>query len=681
MLKALPTSQTILPDIINEDYVFIDKTQFIEKYEESKKKVSLFLRPRRFGKTMFTEILKYYYDAALEKESSGIFSSTYIATHPTPLKSAFHVVKFDFSGIDTSGGTRTVLDSFKYKIIQGIDDFFCRYPDTIPGDIRKLALSGEKGELSKAVFKYYGDTSLFPTAGRVTDDFITYLKAFPRKVMVIIDEYDNFTNDILSRDVGAFTEIARKEGDVSKFYQVLRSRQQANIIDRIFITGVLPITLDTSLSGFVSDKIYLDAEFNEMAGFSDTEVAELLEETVDFDKCGFSPDDLRKEMKERYDGYRFSEVADTSVYNPALCLKFISDLISGRYKKLPPLQTVSGNDMDFEKFSGYLGLIDETALNTLIDILDADTDMGANPEPGTERKGYLGVPGLSESLKITSDGSRLDDAAGVTLLYHLGFLTMMTNEEARKTVYGYQEGMTYLKIPNCYYRKLFTQYRLSSSYPEIFSKVRSEKWGIGELSRTNDVRCLSDMLKSIAGAFVKTSCSREGEDRIVLTVYVALSMLAGSSFDLTREYSIRHNHQYVFSDGLDDDEYGDPDTESNESSEGGDTAESEESFEMALARIGLETVESRDRAANIKKGRADLVALNTGTGPSYIFEFKYQRDTKSSQDTKVKTIKTLYDRAVKQLNFYVTDDKLKEIPDLHKYVIIFAYGKFILKEV
>ena len=337
--------------------------------------------------------------------------------------------------------------------------------------------------------------------------------------------------------------------------------------------------------------------------------------------------------------------------------------------------------MDFEKFSGYLSLIDETALNTLIDILDADTDMDANPEPGTERKGYLGVPGLSESLKITSDGSRLDDAAGVTLLYHLGFLTMMTNEEARKTVYGYQEGMTYLKIPNCYYRKLFTQYRLSSSYPEIFSKVRSEKWGIGELSRTNDVRCLSDMLKSIAGAFVKTSCSREGEDQIVLTVYVALSMLAGSSFDLTREYSIRHNHQYVFSDGLDDDEYGDPDTESNESSEGGDTAESEESFEMALARIGLETVESRDRAANIKKGRADLVALNTGTGPSYIFEFKYQRDTKSSQDTKVKTIKTLYDRAVKQLNFYVTDDKLKEIPDLHKYVIIFAYGKFILKEV
>ena len=681
MLKALPTSQTILPDIINENYVFIDKTQFIEKYEASKKKVSLFLRPRRFGKTMFTEILKYYYDAALEKESSVIFSSTYIATHPTPLKSRFYVVKFDFSGIASNRGIDYTINSFITKIVNGICDFYQRYPELIPHNIRDQVPGNEFSELNRKILEYYGDKSKFASAEYLTDFFLQCIRSPEHRVMIIIDEYDNFTNDILSRDVGAFAEIARKEGDVSKFYQVLRSCQQQGIIDRIFITGVLPITLDTSLSGFVSDKIYLDAKFNEMAGFSDAEVAKLLEETVDFDKCGFSPDDLRKEMKERYDGYRFSEVADTSVYNPALCLKFISDLISGRYKKLPPLQTVSGNDMDFEKFSGYLGLIDETALNTLIDILDADTDMDANPEPGTERKGYLGVPGLSESLKITSDGSRLDDAAGVTLLYHLGFLTMMTNEEARKTVYGYQEGMTYLKIPNRYYRKLFTQYRLSSSYPEIFSKVRSEKWGIGELSRTNDVRCLSDMLKSIAGAFVKTSCSREGEDQIVLTVYVALSMLAGSSFDLTREYSIRHNHQYVFSDGLDDDEYGDPDTESNESSEGGDTAESEESFEMALARIGLETVESRDRAANIKKGRADLVALNTGTGPSYIFEFKYQRDTKSSQDTKVKTIKTLYDRAVKQLNFYVTDDKLKEIPDLHKYVIIFAYGKFILKEV
>ena len=102
---------------------------------------------------------------------------------------------------------------------------------------------------------------------------------------------------------------------------------------------------------------------------------------------------------------------------------------------------------------------------------------------------------------------------------------------------------------------------------------------------------------------------------------------------------------------------------------------------MALARIGLETVESRDRAANIKKGRADLVALNTGTGPSYIFEFKYKRNTRTSEMTKDKVREALYNRAVKQLNFYVADDYLKTVPDLRKYVIMYTYGEFFIEEI
>ena len=211
MLKALPTSQTILPDIINEDYVFIDKTQFIEKYEESKKKVSLFLRPRRFGKTMFTEILKYYYDAALEKKSSGIFSNTHIATHPTPLKSAFHVVKFDFSGIATNRGIDYTINSFISKIVNGICDFYQRYPELIPHNIRDQVPGNEFSELNRRILEYYGDKSKFASAEYLTDFFLQCIRSPEHRVMIIIDEYDNFTNDILSRDVVAFAEIARKE--------------------------------------------------------------------------------------------------------------------------------------------------------------------------------------------------------------------------------------------------------------------------------------------------------------------------------------------------------------------------------------------------------------------------------------------------------------------------------------
>ena len=97
-LKKIPDAMTDFRKIIDSNYVFIDKTRFLEVYEESGTSVSLFLRPRRFGKTMFTELLRYYYDKALESESDRLFQGCYIATHPTPLKSSFYVLRFDFSG-------------------------------------------------------------------------------------------------------------------------------------------------------------------------------------------------------------------------------------------------------------------------------------------------------------------------------------------------------------------------------------------------------------------------------------------------------------------------------------------------------------------------------------------------------------------------------------------------------
>ena len=680
MLKALPTSQTILPDIINEDYVFIDKTQFIEKYEASKKKVSLFLRPRRFGKTMFTEILKYYYDAALEEKSSGIFSNTYIATHPTPLKSRFYVVKFDFSGIASNRGIDYTINSFITKIVNGICDFYQRYPELIPHNIRDQVPGNEFSELNRKILEYYGDKSKFASAEYLTDFFLQCIRSPEHRVMIIIDEYDNFTNDILSRDVGAFAEIARKEGDVSKFYQVLRSRQQANIIDRIFITGVLPITLDTSLSGFVSDKIYLDAKFNEMAGFSDTEVAELLEETVDFDKCVFSPDDLRKEMKKRYNGYRFSKFAGNTVYNPALCLNFITRLIDTGYTEIADMQTESGNDMDFEKFSGYLELLTQEALDKLFGYLNSGEPFAAE---------------LASSLKITSEREKLTLEQGATLLYHLGFLTMMSREESLDEVGSqYLEGKSYLKIPNAYFEKLFTDYRLSRN-PVLWQTAKDSRWAMTEIARVNDLSKLILLLESVAGAFVKNSDARECESQVVLTVYTALSVLTNDSFELTREYSIRHACRHVFEDGLNESEYQDVDENAVEKELRDSGVISEpETPEKAPAEAAADLPDkapgrfrSRFRklpkAAVIdsRKGRADLVAINSGNGPSYIFEFKYQRDSGAREETKERVCEILYERAVRQLNFYVTDDRLSKLPDLHKYVIMFAYGEFFIEEV
>ncbi len=701
MPKLLPISQTVLPKIRDEGYVFIDKTRYLEIYENCGRQVSLFLRPRRFGKTMFTELLRYYYDVALESESVRLFRDTYIGTRPTPKKSSLHVVKFDFSGIDTCQGFSIVLESFIAKIVNGIDDFFRRYPELIPLEIRNRALSEKPSEISLAVVRYYRDRQAFPTPASVIDSFVGYLGYFSPKVMIIIDEYDNFTNDILSRDPGVFASIARKDGEISRFYQCLRARLQQQIIDSIFITGVLPVTLDTSLSGFVYSNISAKVEFNGMAGFTDQEVLELLHETVDFEQCGYSPDELLAEMKLRYDGYRFAEAGEETVYNTSLCLNFIEDLVNRRYAGFPSLQSGSDADLDFEKFSGFLDLIRKEDLDNLL----SSMELGCCGED--EPEGVLAVAGGTASMKVTSDKPMLDLDKGIILLYHLGFLTRMNPEEAKRRVSAYQDRMVYLRIPNLYFRELFSRYRLFR-YPRILSVVSTDLWGLGQLAKSNDISCLEAMLRSLAGAFVRTADPHEGESQIVLTVYVALSLLAGSFFDLRREYFIRHDCKYVLSDGLEESEYADIDeaevehelistgiieepsehrTVSVKGSDGspadgrGSTAgRSSPKGSGGFRKSFLDRAETR-KAISVRRGRADLVALNRGTGPSYLFEFKYQRDSNAREETKDRVCELLYSRAVRQLNFYVTDDRLSQIRDLHRYVIMYAYGEFFIGEV
>ncbi len=551
----------------------------------------------------------------------------------------------------------------------------------LPADIRSQAASSQPNELSRAVRRYYSNKSLFPTAGRLINTFMNYMKSFQKKLMVIIDEYNNFTNDILRHDASSFPEIAWNAGGVSRFYQNLRACQQRGIIDRIFITGVLPVTLDTSLTGFVFDRLYDDHQFNELAGFTEDEIRTLLHETVDFGQCAFTPETLAEEIRKRYNGYRFAENAENTVCNPALCLGFLKQLTNRKGQKIPPLGTESGNDMDFEKLSGYLALIKEDALNSIFRSLD--------PSQSEDSGGYIALPALATSLKITSEFSRLEVSAGITLLYHLGFLTIAPSDEVRKNVDSYQEDLIYLRIPNRYYQELFAQFRLSR-YPALFSAVRTDRWGISWLSRINDISSLSDMLTSLAGAFVRTASAQEGESQIVLTVYVALSTLAGSSFELTREYSIRHNHQYVFSNGLEENEYQEIDEAAIErelTDSGIISQPAQKDGDPPAPPAAPSKFRSRFRnrpqaaSVRVRRGRADLVAENTGAGPSYLFEFKYQRDSNAREGTKERVCELLYNRAVKQLAFYATDDRLSRIPDLHKYIIMYAYGEFFLEEV
>ena len=230
-MKKLPYGKSDYEQLIENDYYYVDKTKYIEKLENLPETYIMFLRPRKFGKTLFTSTLENYYDIKRADKFDRLFGNTYIGKNPTSLKNSYHILKFNFSGIDTDD-EKTTIKSFKREVASSIGVFVDRY-----------GLDFYINEDDEAEW--------------ILDNLI---KAFgvqkpEEKIYVIIDEYDHFANELLSFNTGKFKELVSKNGKVRKWYEILKKGTES-VVDRIFITGVAPITLDSLTSGFniISDK-------------------------------------------------------------------------------------------------------------------------------------------------------------------------------------------------------------------------------------------------------------------------------------------------------------------------------------------------------------------------------------------------------------------------------------------
>ena len=635
-MKNIPDSVSDFELIRNRNLAYIDKTRFIKEYEDLDTYVALLLRPRRFGKTMFTEILSYYYDKASQPVADKLFKGTWIADHPTELKNSYHVLKFDFSGIRTLDSVTDAINSFMEQIVAGIADFYTAYPELIIPELQSADIRNSVN----AVITFYNDRTAFNSPAKIITHFLTGFIPSKNllKLMIIIDEYDNFTNDILSRDLKMFADISRKDGEIGAFYNVLRNFNQRKVVQRIFITGVLPITMDTAVSGFVSAKLSDRPELSSLAGFTDDEVITLLRETVDRRKCHFSYEELKKVMKDRYDGYRFAKTCQEPVYNSALCLDFIRTL-KNDYANIPVLEISSANDVDYTKLTGYLNLMKREDREALLSSL---------------RKGAPVSCVLPVTIKLASPKAGLSKYQGISLLYHLGFLTLMSPAET-ECYFGKPMNGTFVKIANEYFKRLFERYSLAEM--KIPADSIEGQVQLSEAARTNNLTQIVSLLKSVASSFVQTDIAAEAEYQLALAVYLAMKWNPDNSFILTREYYVRHNGIPVLADGA--------------LADSAMNQNSEEASGSAPVTV-----------ADTKKGRADLVAENTDPdGPSYVIEFKYKRNSRAARKTKISVRDKLFQEARTQLDFYVTDDHLKEIPHLHKYAILYVYGEFYLQEI
>ena len=125
-MKKLPNGVSNYEELVEDNYYYVDKTQYIEKLENYSNKKVIFLRPRKFGKTLFTSTLENYYDILKKDKFDKLFGETYIGKNPTKLKNSYHILKFNFSGIDTTS-IETSMNGFKNEVRRGINSFVTKY--------------------------------------------------------------------------------------------------------------------------------------------------------------------------------------------------------------------------------------------------------------------------------------------------------------------------------------------------------------------------------------------------------------------------------------------------------------------------------------------------------------------------------------------------------------------------
>ena len=392
----------------------VDKTLVIKDLEDKNTPLyPVLLRPRRFGKSTFVQMLKCFYDLSYKDRYDEIFSTKKIYAENLASHNTYHVIDFDFSGI--SGYERdTLIDSFIIAVDLGIADFMERYPDFVfnPTEAEKKTPSG----FIRAFFKAY---KLYPAK---------------KSLYIMIDEYDNFANSVLSEDLDLFKVITSSGGFLKDFYSAIKDGA-SSIVAKTFITGVSSVSLDSLTSGFnISRNVTSRSCFNEYAGFTEEELAELIPQLLDLEKIGVSADEIIARMKPVYDGYCFSQEAEHTVFNSSMCLYYLDEMsLAG--KILPPEDYLDpASDHDGSKLQQLFDIAEDGLADEII-------------------KNYLDsklfvLDKLVENINLNKK-SKYNWEQLLSMLYYLGYLTI--DREASDS------SSLALKIPNLFMSKLFAQ--------------------------------------------------------------------------------------------------------------------------------------------------------------------------------------------------------------------------------
>lgn len=456
-VKLVPYGVADFATVIEQNLYYVDKTMFIPELEKQPRNL-FFIRPRRFGKSIFLSMLYSYYDCAQSHKFQSLFGNLWIGQHPTPLQGKYQVLFLDFSQI--TGNIDKLESKFNSYLSINLDAFVRQYSEYYQAEMEEILAQEDFEEKMELIFKA--------------------AKAHQYHLYLIIDEYDNFTNVILNeRGEKVYHAITHADG----FYRDVFKKFKGNF-ERIFMMGVSPVTLDDVTSGFnIGWNISIKPEFDEMLGFSTTDVVKMF---TYYKEHGSIPADsdidaIVNDMKPWYDNYCFAKQVlkkKTRMFNCDMVLYYLRNYMDAG---CPPEEMIDPNTRtDYGKMKKLLQF----------DKLDG------------ERKGIIRK--IAEEEQIVTQLYESFSAYQIpkaeifpSLLFYYGMLTIkgtrgsklilgIPNNNVRKQYYGYLEEE--------YQAKAYVDVNQLTDY--YYDMAYDGKWEEG--------------LRFMADAYAKVSSVRDG---------------------------------------------------------------------------------------------------------------------------------------------------------------------------
>ena len=457
-VKRLPYGINDFEAVIEQNQYYVDKTMYLPLLENQPSNI-FFIRPRRFGKSIFLSMLHAYYDCSKKEKFQTLFGDLWVGKHPTPLQGKYQILHLDFSYV--GGSIDKLEENFNMYLRVKLDGFMRVYQEFYLADFKERFFQSDSGTEKLALLQ---------------DE--TAAKGIP--LYLIIDEYDNFTNTVLNEQgENVYWAITHADG----FYRDVFKKFKG-MFERIFITGVSPVTLDDVTSGFnIGWHISTKPEFNQMLGFSLEEVRKMF---AYYKEVGGIPatsdiEAMIDEMKPWYDNYCFSKKAletQSKVFNCDMVIYYLRNYMD--YGQAPDQMIDPNTRTDYNKMKKLLQL----------DKLDGD------------RKGVIRTIAetgqIVTTLEETFPASRLTNPQTFTsLLFYYGMLTI-------KDTFG---DMLILGIPNNNVRKQYYGYLLEQYQEEKFVDLTQMKILFTYMALEGKWR---EALEAVAKAYEDVSSVRDG---------------------------------------------------------------------------------------------------------------------------------------------------------------------------